>query len=181
MFGCGNYPTWPSILESVRQEAIYNLQRLRHHPSIVIYVGNNEDYQVQESVGLTYDFEDKDPDSWLKSDFPARYIYEKLLPEVTWEHCPGTFYHPGSPWGDGKISSDPTVGDMHQWNGMFACPDRQGFTKVFKCGMEPRRNTKSSTLWVAVSTANLAWRHSHTWKQLNPFLETRRTIILNLR
>lgn len=25
-------------------------------------------------------------------------------------------YHPGSPWGDGKISSDPTVGDMHQWN-----------------------------------------------------------------
>ncbi|KAJ5810706.1 Glycoside hydrolase family 2 immunoglobulin-like beta-sandwich [Penicillium pulvis] len=116
MFGCGNYPTWPSILESVRQEAIYNLQRLRHHPSIVIYVGNNEDYQVQESVGLTYHFEDKDPESWLKTDFPARYIYEKLLPEVTSEHCPGTFYHPGSPWGDGKISSDPTVGDMHQWN-----------------------------------------------------------------
>ncbi|KAJ5778752.1 Glycoside hydrolase family 2 immunoglobulin-like beta-sandwich [Penicillium odoratum] len=116
MFGCGNYPTWPSLLESVRQEAIYNLTRLRHHPSIVIYVGNNEDYQVQESVGLTYDFEDKNPENWLKSDFPARYIYEKLLPDVALEYSPGTFYHPGSPWGDGKISSDPTVGDMHQWN-----------------------------------------------------------------
>lgn len=116
MFGCGNYPTSPEILESIQQETVYNVQRLRHHPSIVIYVGNNEDYQVQEAEGLTYDFEDKDPQSWLKTDFPARYIYEKLLPEVVAEHSPATFYHPGSPWGDGKISSDPTVGDMHQWN-----------------------------------------------------------------
>lgn len=116
MFGCGNYPTSPQILESIQQETVFNVQRLRHHPSIVIWVGNNEDYQVQESEGLTYDFEDKDPESWLKTDFPARYIYEKLLPEVVAEHAPGTFYHPGSPWGDGKISSDPTVGDMHQWN-----------------------------------------------------------------
>ncbi|KAJ5144566.1 Glycoside hydrolase family 2 immunoglobulin-like beta-sandwich [Penicillium atrosanguineum] len=116
MFGCGNYPTSPQILESIQQETVFNVQRLRHHPSIVIWVGNNEDYQVQESEGLTYNFEDKDPESWLKTDFPARYIYEKLLPEVVAEHAPGTFYHPGSPWGDGKISSDPTVGDMHQWN-----------------------------------------------------------------
>ncbi|EPS31044.1 putative beta-mannosidase [Penicillium oxalicum 114-2] len=116
MFGCGNYPTWPSLLESIREEAIYNVQRLRHHPSIVIWVGNNEDYQVQESEGLTYNYEDKDPESWLKTNFPARYIYEKLLPEVVAENSPSTFYHPGSPWGDGKKSSDTTVGDMHQWN-----------------------------------------------------------------
>ncbi|KAF7715939.1 Beta-mannosidase [Penicillium ucsense] len=116
MFGCGNYPTWPSLLESIREETVYNVQRLRHHPSIVIWVGNNEDYQVQESEGLTYNYEDKDPDSWLKTDFPARYIYEKLLPEVVTEYSPSTFYHPGSPWGDGKKSSDTTVGDMHQWN-----------------------------------------------------------------
>ncbi|KAJ5782117.1 Glycoside hydrolase family 2 immunoglobulin-like beta-sandwich [Penicillium paradoxum] len=116
MFGCGNYPVWPALLESVRQETTYNIQRLRHHPSIVIYVGNNEDYQVQEQCGLTYDYEDKDPESWLKSNFPARYIYEKLLPEVVAEYSPSTFYHPGSPWGDGKLTSDPTVGDIHQWN-----------------------------------------------------------------
>ncbi|KAJ6147195.1 hypothetical protein N7497_009177 [Penicillium chrysogenum] len=118
MFGCGNYPTWPEMLESVRQETIYNLERMRHHPSIVLYAGNNEDYQVAESEGLTYNYEDKDPENWLKTDFPARYIYEKLLPDVVAEYSPGTFYHPGSPWGDGKISSDPTVGDMHHvaWN-----------------------------------------------------------------
>ncbi|KAJ5185539.1 Glycoside hydrolase family 2 immunoglobulin-like beta-sandwich [Penicillium cf. griseofulvum] len=116
MFACGNYPVWPEFLESVRQETIYNVQRLRHHPSIVIYVGNNEDYQFQEQTGLTYNYEDKDPGSWLKSDFPARYIYEKLLPELVSEYSPSTFYHPGSPWGDGKVTTDPTVGDIHQWN-----------------------------------------------------------------
>ncbi|KAL4805315.1 glycoside hydrolase superfamily [Aspergillus unguis] len=116
MFGCGNYPTWPELLESIEKEAEYNLRRLRHHPSIVIWVGNNEDYQVQEQQGLTYNYEDKDPQNWLKTDFPARYIYEHLLPNVVQRITPSTYYHPGSPWGDGKITSDPTVGDMHQWN-----------------------------------------------------------------
>ncbi|KAJ5585288.1 Glycoside hydrolase family 2 immunoglobulin-like beta-sandwich [Penicillium hispanicum] len=116
MFACGNYPVWPELLESIKQEAIYNVRRLRHHPSIVIYVGNNEDYQVQEQANLTYNPMDKDPESWLKTDFPARYIYEKLLPEELAKLSPSTFYHPGSPWGDGNVTSDPTIGDIHQWN-----------------------------------------------------------------
>lgn len=78
MFGCGNYPAFPEILRSIQDECIANVARLRHHPSLVIYAGNNEDYQVQESFGLTYNYEDKDPESWLKTDFPARYIYEKV-------------------------------------------------------------------------------------------------------
>ncbi|KAF2750043.1 glycoside hydrolase family 2 protein [Sporormia fimetaria CBS 119925] len=116
MFGCGNYPAYPTYLDSVRTECIANVSRLRHHPSVVIYAGNNEDYQVQEANNLTYDYEDKNPDNWLKTDFPARYIYEKLLPEVVEAESPHVPYHPGSPWGDGLKTSNPTVGDMHQWN-----------------------------------------------------------------
>jgi hypothetical protein len=78
MFGCGNYPAFKGILQSIGNECISNVSRLRHHPSIVVYAGNNEDYQVQESFGLTYNYEDKDPNSWLQTDFPARYIYEKV-------------------------------------------------------------------------------------------------------
>ena len=78
MFGCGNYPTFPQVLKSIEEESVCQTKRLRHHPCIVIYAGNNEDYQVQEQCGLTYNFEDKDPQSWLKTDFPARYIYEKV-------------------------------------------------------------------------------------------------------
>ncbi|KAF3921443.1 Beta-mannosidase [Orbilia brochopaga] len=100
LFGCGNYPAFPEILKSVEIESRQNVIRLRHHPSIVIYAGNNEDYQLQESYGLTYDYEDKNPENWLKTDFPARYIYEKILPEIVAEDGNGVFYHPGSPWGD---------------------------------------------------------------------------------
>ncbi|KAK5107531.1 hypothetical protein LTR62_001061 [Meristemomyces frigidus] len=116
MFGCGNYPAYPEMLRSIEAECVFQTQRLRHHPSLVIYAGNNEDYQVMEQYKLTYNYEDKDPENWLKTDFPARYIYEKLLPEIVAAHSPHIPYNPGSPWGDGKISSDPTVGDMHQWN-----------------------------------------------------------------
>lgn len=118
MFACGNYPVGPFLIKSVHQEAIQNVQRLHHHPSIIIYAGNNEDYQVQESCGLDYDPEDADPDSWLKSNFPARYYYEHLLPEVVNNMSPAAIYWPGSPFSHGKYSADKTVGDMHQWNGM---------------------------------------------------------------
>lgn len=116
LFGCGNYPAFPAILKSITAEAACQLKRLRHHPSIVIYAGNNEDYQVQEARGLEYNYEDKDPENWLKTNFPARYIYEKILPEAVQKYSPAVTYHPGSPWGDGKKTSDPTVGDLHQWN-----------------------------------------------------------------
>lgn len=115
-FVCGNYPVYPAFLASVELEARQNVRRLRTHPSVVVWAGNNEDYQVQERYKLDYDYDDKDPESWKRSTFPARYTYEHLLPRILEEESPGALYHPGSPWGDGKNTSDPTVGDIHQWN-----------------------------------------------------------------
>jgi beta-mannosidase len=118
LFACGNYPARiPSFRETVREEARANVKRLRHHPSIVIFAGNNEDYQLRETENLEYDPNNQDPDSWLKSSFPARYIYEKVLADVMKELAPGTYYHFGSPYG-GKETTDSTIGDIHQWNGM---------------------------------------------------------------
>lgn len=116
LFACGNYPAHNDFLASVTREAVVNVKRLRRHPSIVIWAGNNEDYQYREDMMLDYDPDDKDPQRWLKSSFPARYIYEKILADVTKEHVPETYYHFGSPFG-GKNTRDPSVGDIHQWNG----------------------------------------------------------------
>ncbi|KAK0631588.1 glycoside hydrolase family 2 protein [Immersiella caudata] len=149
MFGCGNYPAWPELLESIKQEAIENVKLIRHHPSIVIWAGNNEDYQYQESEGLTYNYEDKNPDNWLKTDFPARYIYEKLLSDVCADLIPNTFYHPGSPWGAGRDTHDPTVGDIHQWNVWHGTQEKyQNFDKlvgrfVSEFGMEAFPSVKT--------------------------------------
>ena len=115
MFACGNYPANTEFLNLVKREATANVKRLRHHPSIVLWAGNNEDYQYAESEGLEYDRTNTKPESWLKSTFPARYIYEKILLDITKELVPGTEYHFGSPYG-GASTTDPTVGDIHQWN-----------------------------------------------------------------
>ncbi|KAK8044033.1 hypothetical protein PG993_004057 [Apiospora rasikravindrae] len=121
MFACANYPAHPAYLESVVLEARQNVRRLRHHPSIVIWAGNNEDYQIVERYGLQYDADDdgKDPEKWLKTDFPARYIYEHLLSKIIESETVGVPYHPSSPFGNGKstvLKVDPTIGDVHQWN-----------------------------------------------------------------
>lgn len=149
MFGCGNYPAYPEILESIKREAEENVKLLRHHPSIVIWAGNNEDYQYQESAGLTYDYGNKDADSWLETDFPARYIYEKVLADVCAELIPDTYYHFGSPWGGGKPTADPTVGDIHQWNVWHGSQEKyQNFDRlvgrfVSEFGMEAFPNIKT--------------------------------------
>ena len=115
LFACGNYPAHEDFLDLVKREATANVKLLRHHPSIVLFAGNNEDYQYCETENLDYDPYDHDPESWLRSTFPARYIYEKVLADVTSSLIPNIYYHFGSPYG-GKITADPTVGDIHQWN-----------------------------------------------------------------
>lgn len=42
MFACNMYPGHPEFLESVKHEAEYNVRRLRNHPSIALWCGNNE-------------------------------------------------------------------------------------------------------------------------------------------
>ncbi|KAF8148252.1 glycoside hydrolase superfamily [Crassisporium funariophilum] len=104
-FACGVYPAHDEFVASVKQEAEDNVKRLRHHPSIACFCGNNEDYQqVLQWGGI--------------GGLPARLIYEHVLPDVVSRLTdPPIPYHRGSPYG-GKDwdTSDPTVGDVHQWN-----------------------------------------------------------------
>ena len=114
MFACASYPTWPEYLQSVELEARQNVRRIRHHPSVVIWTGNNEDYQLIERYNLKYEPDDTNPESWLKSEFPARYIYERFLPEIV-ERLSDIQYHRSSPYsGYGKPTTDKSYGDLHQ-------------------------------------------------------------------
>ncbi|KAM9708937.1 beta-mannosidase [Menidia menidia] len=42
MFACAMYPTEDGFLQTVREEVIQQVQRLKSHPSIIIWSGNNE-------------------------------------------------------------------------------------------------------------------------------------------
>jgi beta-mannosidase len=43
MFACAVYPVFSAFLKSVEAEVRDNVTRLRHHPSLVMLCGNNED------------------------------------------------------------------------------------------------------------------------------------------
>ncbi|HEU4741816.1 MAG TPA: glycoside hydrolase family 2 protein [Meiothermus sp.] len=107
MFACGLYPAHREFLEGVRLEAQAQIKRLRHHPSLALWCGNNEDYQIAEAMGLYGPGKDT-------AGFEALAIYEKLLPEVCGQLDPTRFYWPGSPYG-GESVFESTVGDRHTW------------------------------------------------------------------
>ncbi|KFY02058.1 hypothetical protein O988_02383 [Pseudogymnoascus sp. VKM F-3808] len=114
MLGCGAYPWHDYLLKSIKAEAEYNTLRLRHHPCIVLWCGNNEDYMFAEIHKLEYDMNDDNSENWIKSNFPGRYYYEVTLKEVVERLSPRVPYHLSSPFG-GSYSNDPTVGDIHSW------------------------------------------------------------------
>lgn len=43
MFGCGAYPAHPEFVASVQREAEANVRRIRSHPCLAIFAGNNEE------------------------------------------------------------------------------------------------------------------------------------------
>jgi beta-mannosidase len=146
MFACGQYPYYKEFRESVIREAEDQVRRLRNFCCMAVYAGNNEDYQVAEQSGLEWNPSDTNGD-YTNTNFPARTAYETDLPAAVEKLSPQVPYHPGSPWG-GKDTTDPTIGDIHQWNvwhgsqekyqfwswlggrfisefGMLACPSRK--------------------------------------------------------
>lgn len=133
LFACGDYPAEEGFVELVKKEAEQQVERVGHHASLVIWVGNNEDYMLAEMWGWEYDIDDqvsrearrclagrrsdmKQEGPWDKTNFPARKIYERVLPEICERLAGDVPYWRSSPYG-GTISNDVTVGDTHIWSG----------------------------------------------------------------
>ena len=108
MFACAMYHLTDAFEASVRAEFVDNVRRLRHHPSLALWCGNNEMEQFVD-VGV-----------WVRAKAEvADYIklYEYILPKIVKEEDPDTFYWPSSPCSGGSFDepSDPNRGDVHYW------------------------------------------------------------------
>lgn len=117
IFGCSFYPWDKAFLENVRREAVYNVRRLRNHPSIVIWCGNNEiseawhHWGYQKAYGWTQSEKDM-----IWNGYKA--LFEGVLPSVLAVEDTTRYYHPSSPlYGRGDPRSQ-TMGDVHYW-GVF--------------------------------------------------------------
>ena len=113
MFACHLYPTNPEFLESVRTEIRHQIRRLQHHPSILLWCGNNENEQA-------ISWHSKEKSEEQKMLFIAEYdqLYIQTIAPIVTEEDPERLYWPSSPSnGFRKYGNpnDPTRGDVHFW------------------------------------------------------------------
>lgn len=133
MFACSMYPGDPAFLRSIEDEARYNLQRLRNHPCIALWCGNNEidqawsQYQEYWGWGWKQQYNNEQrKEIW--ADYQA--IFHQLLPKLVGAHHPGAFYWPSSPYARAgtHATNSSTSGDIHYWGVWVA---EQPFTAFY--------------------------------------------------
>ena len=119
-FACGLYPGHNWFAQNVAEEAREAVERLRHHPSLVLWAGNNEDYAIAQSHKLYEGPQSDIPSPPLADEsirFDGRILYEETLRDVVATASPEIPYWPGSPYG--RQSADPNDrrdGDCHIWD-----------------------------------------------------------------
>jgi beta-mannosidase len=120
MFACSMYPGNEAFLENVKLEAEENVQRLRNHPSIALWCGNNEiDVAWAQNNPLggwgwkqRYNGKQRQ-EIWSAYDT----VFHHILPQAVEDLSPDIAYWPSSPYaGEGEHASHTTSsGDIHYW------------------------------------------------------------------
>lgn len=77
MFACATYPTDQEFLENVQKEIVYQIKRLRHHPSIIIWSGNNEN-----EAAVSTNWYNTDTNKQLYSDDYRKLYIQTIMPLV---------------------------------------------------------------------------------------------------
>lgn len=114
MFACTMYPGDSAFLENVRLEVRDNIRRLRNHPSIVVWCGNNEvdegwhNWGWQKKFGYTTEDSTEIWKAYLD-------VFHDILPEEIKRLDATRAYWPSSPsigWGHPESLQK---GDSHYW------------------------------------------------------------------
>jgi beta-mannosidase len=114
MFACAMYPGDRPFLRSVEREAADNVKRLRGHPCVALWCGNNESdegwrnwgWQRQHGIGPA-------DSARIRRDYEK--LFHELLPAVVAEHDPGRPYVPSSPRFGRADPRSLAEGDCHYW------------------------------------------------------------------
>jgi len=98
-YACGLYPDEGEYAEAARAEAVAAVRRLRVHPSLALWCGNNECQMIFGASDRLW----------------GEKLYDEVLPAVVAAEDPGRPYWPGSPWG-GEEPGSQDFGNSHAWN-----------------------------------------------------------------
>jgi beta-mannosidase len=114
MFAGALYPADNNFLKNVEAEVRHQVKRLRKHPCIAIWCGNNEIEEAWFNWGWQKQFNYSTSDSLtLWNNYKK--IFHDLVPSIVKELDPSRAYWPSSPslgWGR---DSSYKKGDVHYW------------------------------------------------------------------
>ena len=108
MFACAVYDLTEAFYENIKEEIKDNIIRLRNHPSLGMWCGNNEMEGAWVGWGIPQNQK-------LKQDYLT--MFERLIPEMLEKYDPDRFYWPASPSSEGGFENpfDEGRGDAHYW------------------------------------------------------------------
>ncbi|WP_223034693.1 beta-mannosidase [Hanstruepera marina] len=111
MFACAMYPGDDAFLENVEQEAIDNVTRLRNHPSITLWCGNNENSEGWHRWGWQAGRSDEEKEkiwnSYLK-------VFDSILPRTVVLFSDTDYWESSPKYGRGNPKYE-FEGDAHDW------------------------------------------------------------------
>ncbi|HNW60117.1 MAG TPA: glycoside hydrolase family 2 protein [bacterium] len=111
MFACAMYPDDAAFVDNIRAEVRDNLLRLRNHPCIALWCGNNENQISWYGWGWRDIYP---PEIRAVYEAQMHLLFDQVLPAEVAAVDPGRYYHPGSPaTGYNQIAYGE--GDVHYW------------------------------------------------------------------
>jgi beta-mannosidase len=118
MFACASYPEFPEFIENVSEEFSQNIMRLRNHPSLAIWCGNNENEWI---------WTNEQHQSY--KEMPGYNIYHKIIPDILNKLDPQRPFWPSSPFGFEEDPNSVLSGNRHQWEIWSMWKDYNNVTK----------------------------------------------------
>ncbi len=119
MFACAPYPQDdPAFVASVREEVEFQIRRLRNHPSLALWCGNNECQVLQDLINQM---------TRVEQPLQGALYYDQIIPDAIARLDAQTPYWPGSPFG-GPSPNSMRAGDIHNWtvwHGIPPVPDQE--------------------------------------------------------
>lgn len=113
MFACAMYPATPEFLSNVQKEITYQVLRLKDHPCLALWCGNNENLGA-----LNWFPETKQNRDRYIIDYDR--LNEGIVGNIIRALDPDHIFWPSSPSGGPQDFSDnwhaDTKGDMHYWS-----------------------------------------------------------------
>lgn len=127
MFANTMFPNDSAFLQTVKNEAEYQVKRLGKHPSIAVWCGNNEIDEAWHNWGWSRSYSKSDSaEIWNN----YQYIFHDLLPEVVRNSGVGIPYTSSSPLFGRGNSRSSSEGDNHYWYVWHDAYDFDWYNKV---------------------------------------------------